>query len=393
MRVMKDQKKIMAFMIRSEFRTMLASVGASLTLLLMFVHVLACIWYGIRIGRRSSYATPDEFIAVDDDLASSYAKAFHFSLALFMGEHVTQPRSIIERVFTISVLFIAFVVSAWFVGSLTTAMTRLQIIASQRSASLAVLGNYLSDNGISRELSLRAQRNAMHALDEEKRNTPEQNVKLLGIISDQIKAEIHYELYSPDMKAHTFFSALNDTHLICVRSLCHSCVSWESLSRGDHLFNEYDVPTTPSMFFVNSGYLRYFHRNDAQPEVVNTKQCFSEAALWTTWVHRGTMQAVKECRLLRVDAESVTRVVTVHKASAHFIAKYAAKFVKEMNTIEEDEITDLCRDAMVSGVTEKVLAETQDRRDSGASVVSRRRGSLTNLAVEGKRRISFAGGL
>jgi hypothetical protein len=391
LRLVKDQKKILQFMIRSEFRTMIASCIATLILLLLFVHVLACIWYYIR-GLEDSNDTPDEFLSTDSPLNERYFRAFHFALALFMGEHLADPRSIIERVFTISVLFIAFVVSAWFVGSLTTAMTRLQIIASQRSAQIAVLNNYLSDNGITRELALRVQRNAIHAMDEEKRNTPEEKVKLLTIISDQLRAEIHYELYVPDIKMHPCFGVLNDMYILCVRSLCHSSVSWLSISRGDKVFMEFDVPSTPCMFFVNYGQLKYSQGGIS--EDVNAKQFFSEPVVWTTWVHLGTMTATKETRLLAIDAGGgefgFRRVLLKHKMAHRFMCIYAAHYVQELNRMDsggvEQDLKDIYPDQMVNGVTEKVLYQflqagssrrpSQSSLSQSGSFVPRRKNSL-----------------
>ncbi|CAE8584380.1 unnamed protein product [Polarella glacialis] len=180
--------------IRSEGAMIASYVLAIVLMLISMIHVIACLWYGLLVSTWGSGKGSERWEAMQGSVTERYMYAFHFVLALFVGEHIMLPQSISQRFFTVVVLIIAFVVGASFVGGLTTAMTRLQIIASQRSSQFAALNRYLSDCNISRLLSIRVQRNARHALKERKRNTPESKVELLQVISEPLRAEIHYEV-------------------------------------------------------------------------------------------------------------------------------------------------------------------------------------------------------
>lgn len=225
--------------IRSEGAKIVAWVVAVLVALVALIHIIACIWF--MIWTKNSFgctqlAAVETAIGVSgSSRAHQYLEAFHFVLALFVGEHIALPQGSQQRIFVVVVLILAFVVTASFVGSLTTAMTRLQIIASRRSGQFAQLNRYLADCGISSRLSLRVQRNARHALRERKRKTQETSVELLQLISDTLRSEIHYEQLSPTLLRHPFFNLYNRVHPCGLRHICHTS-SHSSASLGAMLF-------------------------------------------------------------------------------------------------------------------------------------------------------------
>jgi len=310
--------------IRSEGTKIIAWVFVVLLALVALIHVTACIWYAIR---NESWDACSFTHQMPGTLGERYLESFHFVLALFVGEHVIMPDYPWERLFTVTVLFCAFVVTTTFVGTLTTAMTRLQIIASQKSAQFAALNRYLSDCMISSELAVRVQRNARHALRERKRNTPECDVELLALISDPLRAEIHYEVLSPLLVRHPFFSLYNKVNASGLRHICHTSISEVTFSRGDVLFLEFEVPVQPRMFFGMSGRLDYTQGISKQTTV--SREWVAEAVLWTTWQHHGCLKACSDCRLLAIDAcRFVNIMTTFHSLHA---CTYAKNFVKQLN--------------------------------------------------------------
>jgi len=237
-----------------------------------------------------------------DDLWSKYIWALHSTLSTFLGDTVVEPVNLIERCFSLATLFFGFIISSSLVSSLTTAMTRLQMLSNQQSAQMSQLRRFLSNKGISRALAWRVQRNAQHILYEQKQNMPEHTVTLFKLISEPLKAEIHLEVYSEVLMAHQFFCCFRDISPAGIRKVCHTCVSVVSLSVGDVLFSEFEVPTQPRMFFMQSGLTKY--QQEACDEAVNVQrpQWLCEPVLWTTWTHYGTLQAVTESTLMAVDA-------------------------------------------------------------------------------------------
>jgi len=218
-------------------------------------------------------------------------------------------------------------------------MTQLQIIASKRSSQFAALNRYLSDYGISRGLAGRVQNNARHALREQKRHTPESNVELMVLISDSLRSEIHYEVYSPVLTAHPFFCLYNKVNHVGVRHICHTAVSPVSICRGDVIFSELEVPVSPRMFFVVSGELAYVRGTEPQQRV-RVNQWVAEGVLWTRWAHRGTLRAQTESRLLAIDANRLVNIMSTFP-TLHGL-NYAVKFVEKLNqAASSSELTDL----------------------------------------------------
>uniref|UniRef100_A0A7S2MMA8 Ion transport domain-containing protein n=1 Tax=Zooxanthella nutricula TaxID=1333877 RepID=A0A7S2MMA8_9DINO len=316
--------------IRSEGKMIWGYVFLLVMGLLLLIHLMACIWSGLRSSAWGSTGDTEQALSEQDPEMTTtrrYVESFHYVLSLFVGEHISQPANLVQRTFVVSVLTLSFVVSASFVGSLTTAMTRLQMIASQRSQQFAALNRYLSDCGISTRLCMRVQRNARHALRERMRNIPESKVELLHLISDPLRSEIHYEVYSPTLLRHPFFFLYNKINPAGVRQICHTTVSLMSLSRGDVLFSEFEVPAVPKMYFVSTGRLTYTQGLEGNHRVLS-KQWLSEAALWTTWAHRGLLQARAECRLLAIDATRFTNIMSTFP-TLHPHA-YGEKFVSSL---------------------------------------------------------------
>merc|ERR1712113_961084 len=104
---------------------------------------------------------------------------------------IIEPRSGGERLFTMLVLLLTFLLSALFVSSITTSMTRLMIVAGKQSSQLVALRRYLFGLHISASLIVRMQRNAQHVLAEKKKTAPD----VLALISETLQVEYHYELY------------------------------------------------------------------------------------------------------------------------------------------------------------------------------------------------------
>merc|ERR1719324_249054 len=88
------------------------------------------------------------------------------------------PHSMGENIYAIFCYLGAFWSGAVFLSILTSSMTQWYIIGSQQSQQLTTLRRYLSQNGISKKLALRVQRNAQHSIAEQQRTMPEQAVSL-----------------------------------------------------------------------------------------------------------------------------------------------------------------------------------------------------------------------
>jgi len=338
--------------ISSEWLIIMTDILKILMTIVWFSHVFACLWYGIGVsaadGNREESWT-NMGVIDNKDLDYKYVTSIHWALSQFMGGmDEVQPKNLSERIYTVAALLVGFVCATSFVSRLTSSMTRLEIISGRDSTQVSVMRRYLRQNNISRELTIRVQRNAQHAILEQQRFMPEDKVELLQLVSEPLRSDIHCELYRPVLEVHPFFQKWAQEHHEVVRNICHRGLSVMTLSLGDVLFTEGEAPSQPKMYFVCTGTLRYVLREQgacAEEELQSSQhvrpgQWLSEAVLWTTWSHCGVLTAMTECRLLALDTQAFQDIVLRYRTGSNlFVRVYAQEFVAALNA--SNAISDL----------------------------------------------------
>lgn len=354
--------------IRSEELLLVAHICKIMGGLLICAHFVACFWYGIGLVDEEQGWVAAHKIQ-DTGIERRYIWSLHWSLAMFVGETLIESETSLERGFAVAVLFFGFMFSSFLLGSLTTAMTRLQIISSKQSGEMAQLRRYLLNKNISRPLVVRVQRNAQHALAEQKRDMPENSVCLLALISDPLMTEIHFEIFGGNLTGHPFFSSLEEANPAGMRKICHTCIVPLSLSCGDVLFADHEAPTHPRMYFVQKGDVEYKQECSLMPKPVERSQWLCEAVLWTSWTHRGTLRAISEVRMLALNAEDFQNLF---KASPDIhMSRYALAFVEVLNQMDRyalsdvGEVNDDMYDIIAWSFPDLELNEEQDEHPDG----------------------------
>eukprot|EP00930_Biecheleria_cincta_P023039 TRINITY_DN16696_c0_g2_i3.p1 TRINITY_DN16696_c0_g2~~TRINITY_DN16696_c0_g2_i3.p1 ORF type:complete len:963 (+),score=210.73 TRINITY_DN16696_c0_g2_i3:32-2920(+) len=324
--------------IRSEGVIVIATIARLIALMLVANHLLACTWYAVGSAVDRGWVSAKQL--EHESFFRRYVDSYHWSLALFAGEHLIETDTDTEKVVTVLVLFSAIIGSAAFVSSLTTAMTRLQIITSEQASQMSTLRRYLADRNISHKLAKRVQQNAQHAIEENKRNMSEHNVELLRLISQPIMMELHFEIYSPILLEHPFFELYNEVNPGGIRKVSHSGVSFFMSSPGDVLFVDMEVPQNCRMFFVVNGSLSYQTKDfggQEKKELARKGTWLSEAVLWLDWAHMGTARAGERSCLLQLDADAFQKVCCAYPSDHARI--YAQEFTQALND-DKEALTD-----------------------------------------------------
>mmetsp|Transcript_118053 Transcript_118053/g.220636 ORF Transcript_118053/g.220636 Transcript_118053/m.220636 type:complete len:914 (+) Transcript_118053:152-2893(+) len=334
--------------IRSEKMIIMANVAKLTILLLGMAHVVACVWWGIGDSKEEENTWVHDHEYTRKSLWYQYTMSLHWSLSMFAGgmDEVT-PKNTDERTYTIIVFLGGFVVASLFVSSLTSSMTQLDIIGSKQSQELSVLRRYLFQNGISAKLALRVQRNAQHAILEQQRLMPEESVTLLHNVSEPLRMELHFEMYSEPLKFHPWLSIYTFECPQVMRKVCHIGTAMSSVSFGDVIFNAGEIPAKPKMYFVTNGVLQYESMSGEETEVAEGTY-IAEATLWTQWMHRGMLTASTDARLCVLDSKKFQEIAgSFHHSMVDpemDPRAYAAEFVSALNEAkDDDELTDLPR--------------------------------------------------
>lgn len=328
---MQQVMKLIIERIHSERLTIMADILRITTVIVGFAHIMACVWYGISVkGGDNTWVA--YYAMLDRGLDIRYTCALHWSFSQFTGgmdEFV--PQNLAERIFAIVVFLLAFLLSSVFVSSLTSSMTQFNMIANHHSQKLSTLRKYMQQNKISKQVAMRVQRNAQFALQEQQRFMPEDQVVVMEIISEPLRVEVHFEMYSAAVNVHPFFDRYIEECPQVMKKVCHRAMSMLQVSCGDILFSPGETALQPRMFFVISGGLHYVAAS-ADVFVVEERTWISEAVIWTTWMHRGQLTAQRECRLCIIEAPAFQQVVSKFEHPDFDPRYYAAAFVKDLNS-------------------------------------------------------------
>lgn len=307
--------------------------------LVAVAHLIACSWYGI-----GTMDDKNNWIIVNDledvKIEEKYMTSFHWSLTQFTGTMEVFPANLVERTYTVLALLFGFLVSASVVSTITSSMTRLQIVSARQSTQVDTLNQYLVNNHISTKVALRVQRNAVYAISQEKRNTPESSIELLQLVSEPLRIELHYEIYSPILEWYPFFRHYDNANKNGMRRVCHGAVQRLSVSRGDVVFSAAEMSPVPVMYFVCSGKLHY-QRQGCPPNPVFSGQRVCEVVLWTAWVHCGTLRVKHESNILVLDAHQFQAITLHWQTNECYPRRFASAFVKALNNIDKSTLTDL----------------------------------------------------
>jgi len=320
--------------LKSEQLVIIAGIINIMLVIVGLGHVIACGFYGIAVqDREDTWLRRHEMW--EASFQYKYSTALHWSLLQFAGgTDEIHPHNTDERIYAIGVFLLAFVMAAVFVGRLTSSMTQLHMLSRKDVERFQTLRRYLHKNEISGILMMRVMHNAQHALAETQRFMEESRVELLSIISEPLRVELHFELYSPVLAVHPFFRCFIDACPQVMKKVCHKAMSQLLVSNGDIVFMPGEVPSPPRMIVVCSGELSYTYVTGAIA-YVQAGQWLSEAVLWVPWTHQGMLKATKDCRLCILDAHKFFQI-TENFDHDFDVRTYAKAFVNCMNCGEID---------------------------------------------------------
>jgi len=178
------------------------------------------------------------------------------------------------------------------------------------------------------------------------------------MISDPLRCELHFEVFSPVLTVHPFFKSYMDVNPAGIRKICHDAVAQLSFMHGDVIFAEHEIPVVPVMFFINSGTLMYIQESGYQIGVTK-ENWVAEAVLWTQWAHRGTLRANKECQILALNSRQFQSSASSFPGSN--VRTYAYEFVKKLSSTRVEDLTDIgCAGQELNALIELAYPELAD---------------------------------
>jgi hypothetical protein len=322
--------------IQSDSMILMLQVFKLFTFLIACCHATACGWFGVGVlsGAGSSWIA--KYGYSNEDVGLQYLVSLHWSLSQFSGGlEEFGPTSASERFYTVLIWVVSFISGLVMLSFLTSSLTQQYIIGGSGARQMATLKKYLNQNKIPKNLIKRLCRSAKHAISGD---LQPDSVDLLHVVSEPLRIEMHYEMYSRVVNVHPFFQDFLFQGNQTMRRICHTCMSMLLLDAGDVLFMRFEEPADPRMYFVFSGMFEYEDKYLEKHQVGEKMWC-SEPVLWAAWRHQGTLQASCDAKMVVIEAEQFQDVCASYMKKQRgegFNPKvYAAAYIKELNEMTE----------------------------------------------------------
>jgi len=320
------------------------TVSKNVLMIFWFNHLTGCIWYSIGVNGNAGENWLDVAAEKGRNVASLdfiYLEAYRWQLANFVGESGIHPQTIPEFLYLILTSIMAFVSACVCVSSITSAMTRLEIAVAHDAQRFSLLRQFLTEHKISIKLASRITQNAQFQAAQLKKKTPEHEIALLGVVSEPLRIDLHYEINMQIFGGHPFFQVYSILSERVMRQICHKAVNNLHMARGDVLFRAEEIAITPQMYFIIEGKIAYNHQSgEFKPWIKGGWAC--EPCLWVSWIHYGTARARCECDLALLSAEAFQKHAMADiEDNKNFLLKYGALMIQGLNDTPPLRLTDL----------------------------------------------------
>eukprot|EP00913_Durusdinium_trenchii_P018549 g17430.t1 len=215
--------------LQSDVVEIFAQIIKMIVVLVMLCHFIACFWWAVGTnGTGTTWVKAGSYEDLSVD--ASYLVCLLWAISLFSGGNSNiYPETSAERMYGVAAGVCSFV-------------------------CMAALKTYLRQNHIPKNLTKRLCRSAKHAISGDL--TPD-SVQLLAVISEPLKMQMHFEMYSRILLHQPFFKDLLTEGNQLVRRVCHQAMSILLLTHSDVVFEVDEEPSEPKMYLVASGSLDY----------------------------------------------------------------------------------------------------------------------------------------
>jgi hypothetical protein len=304
-------------------------------------HTFACGWLalGQQYDHQTTWLVNEGY--EDYSVFDGYFVAFHWSLTQFIGAMEVNPANTNERMAAICVLLCALLTLIIITPKITSLMMQGQM---QRSEDMMVryqLSDYLYENKVNRALIGRIQRAAFNAIESNRRMVAESELPILHLIPDLLLSELHNDIFAKHLLQHPFFYELSENKEQVFSQICHKATKQNCLRRGNVLFSMGDIPDNPAMYICMTGELEYISSAFTYPYPIGPGEVIAEPAIWTQWVHCGTLWAKSESRLLQLDVLKFQELMVKFESHIGPVNTYAKHYVHQLNKLPTKEVTDV----------------------------------------------------
>jgi len=309
-----------------------------LVFMLSFInHLIGCIWFAV--GRTAESDTGRRWLEVDQGgynyeeqtMAYQYLSAYHWSLTqMTPGSMNVQPENSTERLFNILCLLSGMVFFSSVISSLSTKFVQYRAMLKSSARTVKRLNKWLRHNGIQTKLAVSARMQAVERLrrTEDKAATVDKTV--LDILPEKLQLQLYYEMCRTHLN-HPIFRWWESMDTTMVIRACRQCMDIVVINDEHVLFHAGDNCSS-AYVIVNGNNVKYTQNPETSKVVQKSvTNCvvgwwLSEAGLWSSWIHVGTIESETNAELLKIQADTLQEVVEHSTTSLYMFKEYCLAY-------------------------------------------------------------------
>eukprot|EP00811_Abedinium_folium_P011872 NODE_2099_length_2292_cov_7.007390.p1 GENE.NODE_2099_length_2292_cov_7.007390~~NODE_2099_length_2292_cov_7.007390.p1 ORF type:complete len:325 (+),score=68.70 NODE_2099_length_2292_cov_7.007390:825-1799(+) len=240
------------------------------------------------------------------------------------------PHNVVERIFSIVVLFFAMVAFSSIIGSITASMTRLRNIRQEEQKQFWLLRRYLRQRKVSALLSEQILKFLEHIAQRNCHQVQPRQLTIIKGLSEALSSQLAFETHVKHISGHPLFELAGQQHGAVVPKLCRYVLKDRAYADNEFIFTACEFGTY--MFFADTGSLQYTPLgHEAVKPPPSAGDWLAEAVLWTLWRHQGNLVALSVSHLVLADPEQFTKVMTSHPRPWLSAQRYAEQFIEYLN--------------------------------------------------------------
>lgn len=340
MRIVRLMDKAALWSVSSTWRVGLLII--KIVFAILFInHFLACGWF--LIGRHAPSDTGKRWFNLvafqSDDAASyylleqgllyQYIVTLHWVTAVMtLASCYVEPSNSFEGIVSISLLMCGLLLGGTIVALFSSQIVQVAMDKQEETHKLATLCHFLHQRSIPRTLAYRVQKQVIERFHT-KIPLAEEDVSALMMLSKTLRGQLLYATRMPFLMSHHLFKLWELCEVDALRRLCE-CVTFVFYTSQDIAFTA--KADAEECYLVARGRLNYLQFPESsfveKTTVVhiNDGTWLCEAALWSQWVHVGTLEAITTCQVLVVKAEVLLGIASQHETVARSTLEYATNY-------------------------------------------------------------------
>jgi len=149
----------------------------------------------------------------------------------------------------------------------------------------------------------------------------EKDVGILQLISPSLRAELRFAICGDQLKRNKFIRVCHSVDDALLFDICLHALLYEAYNPGEEMFEPNSV--ADGAYMVHFGSLQYQFASGASKIMkhVMDSAWIAELAIWTSWTHRGWLEARTQCEVVKLRAAGFYQVLRQGHPDAYLLAE------------------------------------------------------------------------